>query len=348
MGNKMVGRKRTGTRTRSCGRSSAAHARAKGRAPSQSPADRALRDLKPAADRIDARIAELRASGVGAWRGDVLARVRSVILQAAPGVVEEWKWDVPVWSIARPPGKSGAAGKPAIICTGETYKSVVKLTFASGAALRDPAGLFNSSLEGRTRRALDIRESDRINEKALRALVREAAALAAPAATKERKTPTSKRAAAAGGDAHAKAGPVRLLSGGNPQIAKGEGAGPVRAYIAAMPGWKREMGTRLDALMERGVKTPPGVRRAVKWNSPFYGVEGEPFRGWFASFHCFEKYIKVAFFRGAMLHPPPPGRSKNDDVRYLDIREEDVAGFDEARFTAWARQASAMEGWNGK
>jgi len=342
MGKKTVGRKRTGTRTRSGGRSSAAQGRAKGRAPSQAPAGRALGDPKPAADRIDERIAELRASGVGAWRGDVLARVRSVILQAAPGVVEEWKWDVPVWSIARPPGKSGAAGKPAIICTGETYKSVVKLTFASGAALRDPAGLFNSSLEGRTRRALDIRESDRINEKALRALVREAAALAAPAATKERKTPTSKRAAAAGGDAHAKAGPVRLLSGGNPQIAKGEGAGPVRAYIAAMPGWKRwkrEVGERLDALIERHI---PRLRKAVKWNSPFYGVEGEPFRGWFASFHCFEKYIKVA---GASLDPRPPGKSANRAARYLDVHEHEP--LDEAQLSAWMKQAAKLPGWSG-
>lgn len=129
----------------------------------------------------------------------------------------------------------------------------------------------------------------------------------------------------------------KLLSGGNPQIAKGDGEGPVRAYLAAMPGWKRDVGRRLDALVERAV---PGVHRAVKWNSPFYGVEG---RGWFASFHCFARYIKVAFFRGASLRPLPPGESKQKDVRYLDIREDDA--LDEKLMTSWFRQASELPGW---
>ncbi|MBZ9922847.1 MULTISPECIES: DUF1801 domain-containing protein [unclassified Mesorhizobium] len=133
----------------------------------------------------------------------------------------------------------------------------------------------------------------------------------------------------------ATAGPV-LLSGGNPQIAKGEGNAPVQAYIAAMPGWKSEAGGRLDALIERAV---PDVRKAVKWNSPFYGVEGE---GWFLSFHCFTKYIKVAFFRGMSLDPVPPGQSKSKDTRYLDIHEDDQ--FDEAQFTEWVKQASRLPG----
>ncbi|TPK35148.1 DUF1801 domain-containing protein [Mesorhizobium sp. B2-5-3] len=133
----------------------------------------------------------------------------------------------------------------------------------------------------------------------------------------------------------ATAGPV-LLSGGNPQIAKGEGNAPVQAYIAAMPGWKSEAGGRLDALIERAV---PDVRKAVKWNSPFYGVEGE---GWFLSFHCFTKYIKVAFFRGMSLDPVPPGQSKSKDTRYLDIHEDDE--FDEAQFTEWVKQASRLPG----
>ncbi|MCA0028183.1 MULTISPECIES: DUF1801 domain-containing protein [unclassified Mesorhizobium] len=133
----------------------------------------------------------------------------------------------------------------------------------------------------------------------------------------------------------ATAGPV-LLSGGNPQIAKGEGNAPVQAYIAAMPGWKSEAGGRLDALIERAV---PDVRKAVKWNSPFYGVEGE---GWFLSFHCFTKYIKVAFFRGISLDPVPPGQSKSKDTRYLDIHEDDQ--FDEAQFTEWVKQASRLPG----
>lgn len=127
-----------------------------------------------------------------------------------------------------------------------------------------------------------------------------------------------------------------LLSGGNPQIAKGEGDAPVQAYIEAMPGWKREVGGRLDALIEGAV---PGVRKAVKWNSPFYGVEGQ---GWFLSLHCFAKYVKVAFFRGASLEPPPPGASKSQDTRYLDIREDDP--IDEAQFADWVAQASRLPG----
>ena len=127
-----------------------------------------------------------------------------------------------------------------------------------------------------------------------------------------------------------------LLAGGNPQIAKGEGDAPVQAYIEAMPGWKRDVGRRLDALIER---TVPDVRKAVKWNSPFYGVEGQ---GWFLNVHCFTKYVKVAFFRGASLRPLPPGESKHKEVRYLDIREDDR--FDEAQLAAWVEQASQLPG----
>ena len=127
-----------------------------------------------------------------------------------------------------------------------------------------------------------------------------------------------------------------LLSGGNPQIAKAYGDAPVQAYIAAMPGWKREVGRRLDALIMR---TVPGVRKAVKWNSPFYGVEGQ---GWFLNFHCFTKYVKMAFFRGTSLHPLPPGESKHKEVRYLDIHEDDQ--LDEAQFAAWVKQASQLPG----
>ena len=126
-----------------------------------------------------------------------------------------------------------------------------------------------------------------------------------------------------------------LLSGGNPQIAKGDGDAPVQASIAAMPGWKRDVGRRLDALIARAV---PGVHKALKWNSPFYGIEGQ---GWFLSLHCFIKYVKVAFFRGTSLRPVPPGESKHKDVRYLDIHEDD---FDEAQFVAWVKQASELPG----
>ena len=126
-----------------------------------------------------------------------------------------------------------------------------------------------------------------------------------------------------------------LLSGGNPQVAKGDGDGPVQAYIAAMPGWKRSLGQRLDGLIAQAV---PGVRKAVKWNSPFYGA-GE---GWFLSFHCFNNYVKLAFFRGTSLEPVPPGGSKHKDVRYLDIHEGDA--LDEARFSDWVQQASRLPG----
>jgi hypothetical protein len=136
------------------------------------------------------------------------------------------------------------------------------------------------------------------------------------------------------------AGKPVLLSGGNPQIAKGYGDAPVQAYIAAMPGWKSEVGRRLDALI---VRTVPGVHKAVKWNSPFYGIEGQgEGQGWFLSLHCFTKYIKVAFFRGTSLRPVPPGESKQKEVRYLDIPEDDQ--LDEAQFAAWVKQASQLPG----
>ena len=128
-----------------------------------------------------------------------------------------------------------------------------------------------------------------------------------------------------------------LLSGGNPQIAKGDGDAPVQAYLAAMPGWKRDIGRRLDALI---VRTVPGVRKAVKWNSPFYGMEGQ---GWFLNVHCFSKYVKVAFFRGTSLRPLPPGESKHKTVRYLDIREDDR--LDDDLLSSWIRQASELPGW---
>src|SRR5437764_7091652 len=133
-----------------------------------------------------------------------------------------------------------------------------------------------------------------------------------------------------------KAAKPPLLAGGNPQIAKADGDAPVQAYIAAMPGWKHDVGRRLDALI---VRTVPGVRKAIKWNSPFYGVEGQ---GWFLGIHCFTNYVKVAFFRGASLHPVPPGESKSKDRRYLDIHEDDR--LDEAQLAAWVKQASQLPG----
>jgi hypothetical protein len=134
-----------------------------------------------------------------------------------------------------------------------------------------------------------------------------------------------------------KAAKPALLAGGNPQVPKGFGDAPVQAYIAAMPGWKRDVGRRLDALI---VRTVPGVRKAVKWNSPFYGVEGQ---GWFLAFHVFARYVKVTFFRGTSLRPVPPGESKHKEVRYLDIHEHDQ--LDEQLAASWIRQASKLPGW---
>jgi hypothetical protein len=128
-----------------------------------------------------------------------------------------------------------------------------------------------------------------------------------------------------------------LLSGGNPQIAKADGNAPVQKYLAAMPGWKREVGRKLDALVTGAV---PGVRKAVKWNSPFYGMEGQ---GWFLSFHCFTRYVKVTFFNGGSLKPLPPGTSRHQAVRYLDVHENE--GIDEAQFNKWVKQASRLPGW---
>ena len=147
-----------------------------------------------------------------------------------------------------------------------------------------------------------------------------------------------------GRNAPAKKGPMKkrsatkpkLLSGGNPQIAKGYGDAPVQAYIAAVPGWQRAVCRRIDALT---VKAVPGVLKAVKWNSPFYRVEEKT---WFMSFHVFAKYVKVAFFKGQSLRPVPPGESTQKDVRYLDIREDHK--LDEKQFSAWIKQASRLPG----
>jgi hypothetical protein len=283
-----------------------------------------------ASPRIDQQIRSL-----GDWRAQTLANVRRMIHEADPEIVEECKWvkpsnpsGVPVWSHA------------GIVCTGETYKQVVKLTFARGASLDDPAGLFNSSLEGNTRRAIDIRENETLDAKAFKALIRAAVAENLRSSAAKSK-PALKSAAKAESGAKTRTakspGRVKLLSGGNPQIAKADGDAPVQAYLAAMPGWKQTVGRRLDAIV---VQTVPNVRKAVKWNSPFYGIEGQ---GWFLNFHCFKKFVRVAFFRGKSLRPLPPGESKHEDVRYLDIYEHDE--LDEKQLTAWLKQAAKLPGW---
>ena len=135
-----------------------------------------------------------------------------------------------------------------------------------------------------------------------------------------------------------RAEPPQLLAGGNPRIAKAEGDAPVQQYFDALQGWKRELGRRLDALIVRSV---PHVHKAVKWNSPLYGIEGQ---GWFLGVHTFTRYVKLAFFRGASLRPVPPGASKSKDTRYLDIREGDE--LDEAQLSSWVKQAAALPGWD--
>jgi len=144
------------------------------------------------------------------------------------------------------------------------------------------------------------------------------------------------RAPKKSGPAEPKAEAVKLLSGGNPQIAKADGDAPVQAYIAAMSGWKSDVGRRLDALITR---TVPGVRKAVRWNSPFYGVEG---RGWFLGWHCIAKYVKVAFLNGTSLRPMPPVESKNAGTRYLHVLED--GAFDEEQLASWVRQAAELDG----
>lgn len=228
---------------------------------------------------------------------------------------------VPVWS------------HDGMICTGETYKDKVKLTFIKGAAVDDPAGLFNSSLGGNARRAIDLFEGDEIDDTAFTSLVRAAAALNASSA-KSKGTTSKKRSTATDGPSGA--AKPKLLAGGNPQIAKADGTAPVQAYIAAMPGWKNDVGCRLDALIER---TVPDVRKAVRWNSPFYGIEGQ---GWFLSYHCFTKYVKVSFFRGMSLRPLPPVESKDPNTRYFHIHEDDQ--LDEELVASWVKQASELPG----
>ncbi|MFO1044202.1 MAG: DUF1801 domain-containing protein [Planctomycetaceae bacterium] len=272
-------------------KSSSPTTKATGKSSGEGRLERATGD--DASRRIDERIIEL-----GDWRGETLARMRQLILEAIPDLTEEWKWmGTPVWSLH------------GNICTGETYAKVVKLTFAKGASLPDPSHLFNASLDGNTRRAIDIREGEKINAAAFKRLVKAAVTLnraktdrgqSAMPGSKPKSAVNLTESKASKPPAKSKATEktgVVLLSGGNPQIAKADGDAPVQAYIAAMPGWKRELGKRLDSII---VRTVPNVCKAVKWNSPFYGIPGQ---GWFLSFHVFTHYVKVTFFREPCYNP---------------------------------------------
>jgi hypothetical protein len=251
------------------------------------------------------------------WRGDRLADIRALIHEVDPNVVEDWKWmGTPCWS------------HDGMYVIANPHKDKVKLTFFHGAQLPDPKKLFNAGLGGGKWRAIDIREGDRLNKTALKALLRAAVKYNAT-----HEVPKSKGSR----QSMPKRKKPRLLSGGNPQIAMADGDAPVQAYIAAIPGWKRDAARRLDALI---VRTIPSVRKAVKWNSPFYGTEEF---GWFLAFHCITKYIKVNFFRGASLSPMPPVASKDPGTRYVHIYEDEP--LDEAQLADWVRQAAARPGW---
>lgn len=259
-------------------------------------------------EQIDRAIADL-----GDWRGERLAEIRRLIHEVDPGVVEEWKYrGSPVWS------------HDGTLAVGNAHKNKVKITFAHGAQLRDPGKVFNAGLGGKKWRAIDVYEGDKIDRTALKALLREAVAYNVEHSFSRRKAKAVDK-------------PV-LLSGGNPQIAKADGDAPVQAYIAAMPEWKQDVGRRLDALIERAV---PEVRKAVRWNSPWYGVEG---MGWFLSYHVFTRYVKVTFTNGTRLDPLPPGEAKDPDSRWIDIHEGEL---DEAEMETWVRQAAALPGWFG-
>ncbi len=261
-----------------------------------------------ASERIDARIAEL-----DDWRGERLTEFRKLIHEAEPDVFEEWKWKgTPVWEFN------------GILLVGDGFKDKVKLTFQHGAMLRDQHNVFNAGFDGNQRRAIDHFEDDEIDARAFKALMREAISYN----TRQRLSKKGRTA---------KETPV-LLSGGNPQMPKSDGDAPVQAYIAAIPRWKQDVGCRLDEIIVREV---PEVRKAMRWNSPFYGVEG---KGWFASFHIFSHYIKVTFLNGASLNPEPPGSGKDPDSRWIDLYEGEL---DEDEMAEWVRQSAELPGWDG-
>ena len=262
-----------------------------------------------AVERINARIAEL-----DDWRGQRLADFRALIHDAEPDVTEEWQGKgMPSWAYN------------GVFAVGEAHRDRVKLAFHSGAMLRDANNMFNAGFNGNRSRAIDSFEADEIDASAFKRLVRAAVSY-------NTKQILSK---AKGGMLDGK--PV-LLSGGNPQIPKSDGDAPVQTYIAAIPRWKRDLARRLDEIIVGNV---PEVRKAMRWNSPFYGVKGQ---GWFVSYHVFSRYVKVTFLNGASLDPVPPGGGKDPDSRWIDIYERKL---DEDQMTDWVRQSAALPGWDG-
>ena len=258
---------------------------------------------------IDARIAEL-----GDWRGEKLAELRDLIRDAEPDVQEGLdSHGTPVWSYN------------GVLLVGDGFKDKVKLTFDNGAMLKDPKNVFNAGLDENKRRSIDLSEGDDVDKTAFKAMVRQAVSYN----TRQLLAKTK------GGMIDDK--PV-LLSGGNPQIPKSDGDAPIQTYINAIPGWKRETTRRIDEII---VENVPGVLKAVRWNSPFYGIEGQ---GWFVSYHMFSRYIKITFLNGATLDPEPPGSGKDPDSRWIDIYEGEL---DERQLAEWVRQSAAVPGWDG-
>lgn len=257
------------------------------------------------------------------WRGRCLAEIRWLVLEADPDMQEDCKWrGAPTWT------------HDGLVCLANIFKDTVKVVFARGAQVPDPLGLFNSELAGKAWRGITLSRDDTLNRPAFKKLVRSAVEL--NSSSKKKRSPSKQSAMVARNvTARRTAAKPVLLAGGNPRIAKADGDPPVQAYLAALPGWKRDVGRRLDALIVRAV---PNATKAVKWNSPFYGLEG---RGWFLGMHAFTNCLKVTFFRGASLQPPPPGGT-GEDARWIDIREDDL---DEAQLTRWVEQAAALPGW---
>jgi hypothetical protein len=254
-----------------------------------------------------------------------LREVRKTMKSALPGAEEGIRWGVPWYKDGGP-----IAGFAA-------YKNHVGLVFWLDELQTKVRRLLAEQGYTSGKRTLQIRFDQKVPAAAIRQILK-AQAKMSEVRSKGVRNKRSRASGKARVPPPAKERQAKLLTGGNPQIAKADGEAPVQAYITAMPGWKRDVGRRLDALI---VRTVPSVRKAVKWNSPFYGVEGQ---GWFLAFHVFTRYVKVTFFQGTSLRPVPPGGT-GEDARWIDIRERDL---DEARMATWVQQAAALPGWLSK
>lgn len=264
------------------------------------------------------RLIDARIESLDDWRGRTLSRLRALIKQADPDVVEEWKWGVPVWS------------HDGLICTGEAYKSHVKLTFAKGASLEDPTGLFNSSLEGNVRRAIDLHQGDRMDGKAFKALIRAAVVLnrSRPRAAAKPRKPGTARKAPAEAEGHA-----AIEDWITHWTWKKGSAGGVNDEM-------RPIVRRVDELIR---ETIPGLQYAIKWRNPFYGL---PDKGWIISIAPYTAHVSIAFYGGADFDPPPPhdpGTPSVERARYVRVKTLQEAQGSTMR--RWIKQAGRVRGW---